>query len=198
MESYAPAFDPAGKYLYFLSRRELRPLFSPSTLTLGFDKATRVSVISLAADTRSPFLKLDDEEGIKSEAAKKDETKKDEAKKEETPKPADVKIDLAGIADRIADVPVPGDRYVSLAALEDRLLLSILIDPADPDNDKTKPRYQLRALSLKDLRKNEVTTVVEKMTSFALSDDGKKLLVRSGHDLTVGASDAAPMKDPEP
>ncbi|HKR65157.1 MAG TPA: PDZ domain-containing protein, partial [Thermoanaerobaculia bacterium] len=167
---------------------------------LTFDKATRVSVIALAADTKSPFLKLDDEEGIKpAETPKKEEAKKDAKKNDDKPASdlPEVKVDVEGIADRIADVPVPGDRYVSLAAVEDRLLLKIEIDPADADGDRNKPRYQLRALPLKDPKKIELATVVEKMTSFQLSDDGKKLLVRSGNDLTVGASDAAPMSAPD-
>jgi tricorn protease len=197
VESFAPSFDPGGKYVYFLSRRDLRPSYSAPNSVLSFDKATRVSVISLAADTKSPFLKLDDEEGIKVAADEKKDEKKDDKKKDEAPKSADTKIDIAGIADRIDDVPVPGDRYTNLVALEERLLLTVEIDPADSSGDKARPRYQLRALSLKDPVKHEVTTVVEKMTSFEVSADGKKLLVRTGNDLVVGASDAAPMKDPD-
>lgn len=195
MDSYAPAFDTSGKYLYFLSRRELRPAWSPQNQNIGFDKTSRVSVISLAAGTKSPFLKLDDEEGVAE--AKKEEAKKEEAKKSDAASALpEVKIDLEGIADRIADVPVPGDRYVSLAALEDRLLLAVDTE-ASTSGPGNAPRLQLRALPLKDPRKAELVTVVEKMTSFDVSADGKKLLVRSGSDLSVGASDAAPLKDPD-
>jgi tricorn protease len=212
MESWSPAFDPAGKYLYFLSRRDLRPIYSGANLSLGFDKAARVSVIALASDTRSPFLKLDDEEGIKPAEEAKSERVKSNDPKGNDPKKADtskekakddaatlpvVKIDLAGIGDRIADVPIGGDRYVSLVSIEDRLLLTVEIDPADPANDKTKPRYQLRAVALKDPKKVEAATVVEKMTSFDVSADGKKLLVRTGNELAIGASDSAPLKDPD-
>ena len=195
MESYSPAFDPSGKYLYFLSRRELRPAWTPHNQNIGFDKSSRVSVISLAAGTKSPFLKLEDEEGIAAEPRKDEPAKKDESK----PAPAlpEVKVDLAGIADRIADVPVPGDRYGTIVALEDRLLLTIDSEPLGASVDPAKPRFQLRALSLKDPRKIELVTVVEKVTSFDVSADGKKLLVRSGSDLSVGASDAAPLKEPD-
>jgi tricorn protease len=197
MDSYSPAFDPSGKYLYFLSRRELHPSWSQQSQNIGFDKSSRVSVISLATGTKSPFLKLDDEEGI---MPKKEEPKKEEKKKEkDEPAPAlpVVKVDLDGIAERIADVPVPGDRYVAVAALEDRLLLSIDTEPAVSNADPNKPHFQLRALPLADPRKAELATVVEKLTSFDVSADGKKLLVRSGSDLSVGASDAAPLKEPD-
>lgn len=193
MDSYSPAFDPSGKYLYFLSRRELRPAWSPQSQTIGFDKSSRVSVISLAAGTKSPFLKLDDEEGVAE--AKKEEAKKEETAKKDAPALPEVKVDLAGLADRIADVPVPGDRYTSVTALEDRLLLTIDTDPSS--TDPSKPRFQLRALPMKDPRKAELVTVVEKMTSYDVSADGKKLLVRSGSDLSAGASDAAPLKEPD-
>jgi tricorn protease len=192
LDSYAPAFDPSGKYLYFLSRRELRPAWSPQSQSIGFDKSSRVSVIALAAGTKSPFLKLDDEEGVAAEA------KKEEAKKAaDASALPEVKVDLEGIADRIADVPVPGDRYVSVVALEDRLLFAIDTEPAVGNLDPSKPRFQLRALPLKNPQKAELVTVVEKMTSFDVSADGKKLLVRSGSDLSAGASDAAPLKEPD-
>jgi tricorn protease len=198
MDSYSPTFDLSGKYLYFLSRRELRPSWSPQSQNIGFDKTARVSVISLAADTKSPFLKLDDEEGVAKEAPKKDTpAKKDDAANDDAgPALPAVKVDLDGIAERIADVPVPGDRYTSIVALEDRLLLAIDTEPTG-SGDPSSPRYQLRALPLKDPRKAQLETVVEKMTSFEVSADGKKLLVRSGKDLSVGASDAAPMKEPD-
>ncbi len=197
MDSYAASFDPAGKYLYFLSRRELHPAYSLPNQNIGFDKMSRVSVISLAAGTRSPFLKLDDEEGVAAEA-KKEEAKKDESKKkDEASSLPEVKVDLEGIADRIADVPVPGDRYGSIVALEDRLLLTIDSEPLFANVDPDKPRFQLRALPLANPQKAELVTVVEKVTAFDVSADGKKLLVRSGKDLSVGASDAAPLKDPD-
>lgn len=203
MHSSSPSFDPGGKYLYFLSRRDLQPSQSAPNSTLSFDKATRVSVISLAADTKSPFLKLDDEEGVKADEkkdaadSKKTGNGKTPAAKTESGALPVVKVDLAGIADRIDDVPVPGDRYTDVVALEDRLLLSVALDPSDDGGDRWKPRNQLRALLLKDPVKHEVTTVVEKMTSFDVSADGKKLLVRTGDELAVGAADAAPLKEPQ-
>ncbi|MEA2162124.1 MAG: tricorn protease [Thermoanaerobaculia bacterium] len=196
LDSYSPVFDPSGKYLYFLSRRELHPAVSLQNQNIGFDKTSRVSVISLAAGTKSPFLKLDDEEGVaeaKKEDVKKEQAKKDEAKDALPP----VKIDLEGITDRIADVPIPGDRYVSIAAVEERLLLTIDTAASTSNPGPDEARLQLRALPLKDPRKAELVTVVEKMTSFDVSADGKKILVRSGSDLSVGASDAAPLKEPD-
>jgi tricorn protease len=199
MDSYSPVFDPSGKYLYFLSRRELRPAWSPQNQNIGFDKTSRVSVIALAADTKPPLLKLDDEEGIapkKDEPAKKEESAAKSGKEGAAALPV-VKVDLDGIADRIADVPVPGDRYAMIAVVEDRLLLAIDTEPSGAGGDPDRPHFQLRALPLKDPRKIELVTVVEKMTSFDVSADGKKLLVRAGKDLSVGASDAAPLKEPD-
>ncbi|MDQ3283303.1 MAG: PDZ domain-containing protein [Acidobacteriota bacterium] len=208
MDSYSPAFDPSGKYLYFLSRRDLRPAWSQQSQTLGFDKTARVSVIALAADTKPPLLKLDDEEGVGADAAKKDDAAKsaDATKKSDADKKTDaakkdvlpeVKVDLDGITDRIADVPVPGDRYASIVAVEDRLLVAIDTESGGGGGEPDRPRFQLRALSLKNPRKVELETVVEKMTSFDVSADGRKLLVRNRKDVSVGASDAAPLKEPD-
>ena len=70
-----------------------------------------------------------------------------------------MKIDLEGITDRIADVPIPGDRYVSIAAVEERLLLTIDTAASTSSPSPGEARLQLRALPLKDPRKVELVTV---------------------------------------
>jgi len=188
MDSFAPAFDPAGKVLYFISQRDLKPFPSPNQ-TLAFDKTNRISAVTLAADTRSPFLKLEEEEGIK--IAPPADPKKSETKPAGMPP---TKIDVAGIADRIVDVPVSGDRYTSIVALDDALLLAIDNDPTQSGGPDA-PHLQLRALSLKDPRKTDLVTVSDKVTDYAVSADGKRLLIRSGKDVSVADAGASPVKD---
>lgn len=189
-----PAWDPKGKFLYYLADRSFDPRGGGVTSTFYFEKTTRISMLTLAKGTASPFLIANNEEGTAVEKKdektpeKKDEKKEDKDKKE----PADakeakpdaklpvVKIDLEGLTERIIDVPVPSDRYFQIAAVENRLLMGV---NADVGGEGT--RNQLKALNMKEPRKREITTVADRISSFDVSSDGKKLLVMFGRDMNV-------------
>ena len=52
---YSPAFDPSGKYLYFLSLRTFDPVYDNVQFELSFPRAARPYLIALQADQRPPF-----------------------------------------------------------------------------------------------------------------------------------------------
>lgn len=60
-----PAFDPDGKYLYFLSYREFNPVYDGLHFDLGFPWGMRPYLVTLAADLPNPFVPAppDDDEG---------------------------------------------------------------------------------------------------------------------------------------
>jgi tricorn protease len=223
INSSAPAWDPLGKLLYFLQDREFTPSGSGPTRFFGFDKYTRVSFVTLAADTKSPFLPANSEEG--EEAKPADEQKKDAPKEpapvakpdkpaakgvkpdaakgakpdaaKEKPKPAEpalpaVKIDFEGLADRIADLPVPADRYQQLGAVEGRVLMLVGGEPGSGGGPS------LKTFNVKDTKKKDVSTIASGVTDFDVSADGKKMLVRTGRQLTVIDSGATSMPGDAP
>ncbi|MCB0060954.1 MAG: PD40 domain-containing protein, partial [Caldilineaceae bacterium] len=51
-----PAFDPEGKYLYFLSYREFNPVYDNLHFELGFPWGMRPYLITLRADLPNPFI----------------------------------------------------------------------------------------------------------------------------------------------
>lgn len=53
---YSPAFDPEGKYLYFLSARDYYPVYDTLQFDLGFPSSVRPFVITLRKDVPSPFI----------------------------------------------------------------------------------------------------------------------------------------------
>lgn len=60
-----PAFDPDGKYLYFLSYREFNPVYDNLHFELGFPWGMRPYLITLQAELPNPFIpqpSLDDDE----------------------------------------------------------------------------------------------------------------------------------------
>lgn len=195
MVSTAPAFDPDGKYLYFLSDRAFDPRYVNPNRMLACDKYTKVSLVSLAADGKSPFLEENDQEGIAADSAAggaKEKTGKDSAKKAGATLPK-MRVDVAGLTDRIADVPVPADRYQRVEAVEGRLLLLTLEEAGF--HGPFEPVRQLRAF---DMKKKEVKVIAPKVSGFQVSGDRKKLLVQTEKSFVVvdaGADDVAENKD---
>ena len=51
-----PAFDPDGKYLYFLSYREFNPVYDNLQFDLGFPWGMRPYLVTLRADLPNPFV----------------------------------------------------------------------------------------------------------------------------------------------
>jgi tricorn protease len=68
--SFAPVFDPDGKYLYFLSDRDFNEIIGNVDFEFANPKTTRVYVVTLRQDEPSPFLPLSDETQIKKEENK--------------------------------------------------------------------------------------------------------------------------------
>ena len=186
-DSYSPAFSRDGKWIYFLSDRNLKTTVSSPWGTYQpepfLDKKTKIYQIPLTPGLHSPFkppTELDTAE--KDEKAKKEEKKepkkeeKKEDKKEEKKIP-DVVIDLDGIAERLMTVPVPPGNYKKLSASENALFWMSF--PSDKDG---KSSVEAITIGHDD---PEVKTVAEKVSSYELSADGKKLLLVEGKELLL-------------
>jgi tricorn protease len=195
-EDFSPAFDPAGDYLYFVSRRTLNPEFGAFELNFQFSATDKIYALSLRDTLLTPIPPQSDEE---TGEPKKDEggpakdakpEKKDakggrtEAAKPEEPKP--VRIDLAGIATRVAALPVPAARYAKLTAFKGKLVF-LALDLPDPDREDGG---NTGSFKLFDLDKREVKTILSGVDAVgALSKDGGKLLYQAGD--TYGIVDVA-------
>ncbi len=171
MQASAPVFDAEGKFIAFLADRAFDPKTVNANRYFTFDKFTRVTLVTLAADTKSPFLEKNDEELPGEAKPGKDGDDKKDAKKVGTPLPV-TKVDLAGITERLIDVPVDADHYVRVLPVEGRLLLQV-------SNGESS---ELRAF---DLKKLEVSTIAKKITDVQVSADRKKILVQDGHTFRV-------------
>jgi tricorn protease len=110
----------------------------------------------------------------------KKDAKKD-AKKDEK-KPPEVKIDFAGLASRLDEVPVPAGNYRSLQATDKRLCW--LSSNADAEHQQS-----LQCLDIAN-KGAEVDTLLPKVKGFQISLDRKKLLVVHDDEFMVVDSDA--------
>ena len=198
--SVSPAWSRDGKWLYFLSDRNLRTLvhspWGPRQPDPYLTATMEIYGIALKKEVRSPFQPPDElhppkskdekDETAEPEAAAKDEKKdkkdkadKDEKEKETTPK---VEIDLDGLQSRLYPVPVPPGNFDSLTATADRLYWLAAVPGL------TEDAVSLQAVAFdaeKEGDKPEVKTVLGDVDDYDLSADGKKLLIRKDDNLYV-------------
>jgi len=195
VDSYSPAWSPDGKWIYFLSDRYFRSAVgSPWGARQPepyFDKTTKIYALALGAKEIFPFAPA-----TELQAAKTD----DDAKKQPEPKakpgagtaakeavkPAPkVVIDLAGIQERVFELPLPAGVFNGLAVGEKALFF---IDR----ESRAAGRPKLQAVEIKN-RGVQAKTLMEDVSGFEMTADGKKLLVRKGGDVfVIDAGTAAP------
>ncbi len=92
----------------------------------------------------------------------------------EPKKPVTVKIDFEGIAQRIVSLPIPPSNYLRLNSADDKLFFLEII-PGQP-LDAYPPACRLKAY---DFKERKVDDFVDKLLSYWVSADGKKLLYQS-------------------
>jgi hypothetical protein len=119
-----PAFDPAGRYLYFLSARDFDPVPDAMHFEFSFPRGMRPYLITLRKDLRSPFLPASALLRPEEEEKEAEERQKEKAGK--TAAPELVEIDLDGITNRIVAFPVPEGRYGRVLGIRDGALFTSL------------------------------------------------------------------------
>jgi tricorn protease len=188
----APAWDPEGKYLYFLARRDFDPVYDQQQFELSFPKGWRPYVLTLRNDLPSPFLpqpkplaeKPADADSPEAKAVAAVEEKMEE-KTEKKGERAPIVIDLDGIEQRALAFPVPEGRYQQIGGVKGKaLVLSFPVTGARGGNwvDGERPQGTLHVF---DFETQKWETLVDGVSSFSLSRDGSSLLYRSGERLRV-------------
>ena len=190
VNSFAPVWDPAGDFLYFLSDRNLSSLvgspWGPRAPGPFFDRANEIFHVSLRPGLRSPFApgdeltpEEDSEEGGGRDSGRSGEGGASQAGSESrgnTPDP--VEIDLSGLMGRVKQVPTRSGNYRGLA-VNDGVLFFMDSDVGQRGGGR------LTALAIDNEKEPELTVVAEGVSGFEMSMDGKKLLVRQADNVYV-------------
>jgi tricorn protease len=169
-----PAFDPLGRYLYFVGQRDLTPEHDQVQFEIGFPFGARPYAVPLTADRQPPFAphrqsaggaydSYDDEEDLDGPVA----------------------IDFTGIERRLVPLPVPEGRYAAVLGLRDCvLLLSVPLSAPDPDD---QPQQQQEgSVTLVDLATGDVTEeYLGPVDEISTDRAGTALLYRHNHRLRV-------------
>jgi tricorn protease len=177
------AWSPEGQWIYFLSDRNLRSVvgspWGPRQPEPYFDKPMKLYQVSLQSDLRPPF-RPDDELHTDAKSHEEDKEKKEKNGDDDAVTP--VEIELAGIQQRVWEVPIEPGNYRGIG-INEKALFWINRD-AGLDG-----KSHLMAAKISN-EKVEAKKVVEGVRSFEMSADGKKILVRKGDDLYVIDADA--------
>ena len=177
--SYAPAWDPKGDFIYFLSDRNLQTLVGAPWGNRRpepyFDKEIEVYQVALRAGIRSPFMP-DDETNRPAPAPQRTDSSASPVRQ--------VRIDLQNLPLRIRRVPVASGNYGWLAVNADALFLTSAASGANAKTD-------LVSLKLTN-EKQEPIVMVDDIRNAQMSGNGKKILIHKGANLHV--IDARPVK----
>ena len=187
-----PAFSDDGKYLLLTSARDFNPTFGAQEFSEVYRNMERVYLITLAKGTPAPLAPKSDEVGQSDDkrpdaAPGKDDKKPDEDKKDAKPdakKPVPVTVDEDGLRERITALPVPAGSYQGLRMVDDRVFyLREKGDDGGGDEEAGADGQNalLCVYSLKDRKE----TVLGTVSSYEITADGKKMLVKQGKDYAL-------------
>src|SRR5262249_14024153 len=153
--------------LYFLSRRTFKPDFGGFELDMVFSATDKLYAMTLRDTTGSPVGPESDEE--MGEGADKGGDKGDKGGKDAKAAKGDegakaTAIDLAGLGNRVAELPVKAGRYLAAVGVKGKVVF--LSQDEAPDDNGNAP-VSIHAF---DLEKREDKTVISGVSGrFALS-----------------------------
>ena len=171
-----PHFDKPVKIYQFALTEGLRSPFLPPD-ELNPEKKDEAKPAETKPETKPADAKdtkpsdkkpADSAASAKPEDKKADDKKPDEKKPEEK-KPPEVKIDLAGLADRVTEVPVLAGNYGSLQATDKRLCWVSA-------SDEMGRHQSVQCLDIAN-KGDEPDTVMSDVLGFEISADRKKMIV---------------------
>ncbi|MBX9690636.1 MAG: PDZ domain-containing protein [Candidatus Obscuribacterales bacterium] len=198
-----PCFDPEGKYLYFLSNREFKPVYDTQQFDLSFPQSSRPYLIILSKETASPFAPdtkpFIDTGAAAQEAKKESSTKeagsKNKAKKKSTAQAAGtaatngsdwVKIDFDGIKDRVIAFPFSEGSYSQLCAVKGRILfISFAMRGIPRDYNWAADDSESGSLITYDFAEQKTAVLQTGLQSMKLGPDKRTLIYRSKRRLRV-------------
>ena len=203
-EDRSPAWDPEGKYLYFISARDFNPIYDALQFDLSFPHAMRPYVVTLRRDVPNPFVPIpaplhsakDDEDDAEDDDENGDGDGKDKDKAKKPPKP--ILIDTDGLAHRILAFPVEEGNYARVGAVKGRAIFSRFPVRGIKTSSRHDEDDDGGALVAYDFHTERSATLAADIDSFVLGADARTLVYESNGKLrAIDAGGELPDEDPE-
>ncbi|MEM7297034.1 MAG: PDZ domain-containing protein, partial [Bacteroidota bacterium] len=171
-----PTFGTEGKYLFFLTDRNFRAVYSDmQDGTWIYPNATQLAAISLSQDVPYLLSAKNDEVSIEKEEAPEEDKSKDKkkGKKDEDEKevPA-IKIDWSGLESRLVILPADPGNLANLMTFDGKVVYRRFANSGSAGGPPE--------LSYYDLEEREEKSIMARVSGVVKSADGKSILVRSG------------------
>ncbi|MBC5809417.1 MAG: PDZ domain-containing protein [Candidatus Eremiobacteraeota bacterium] len=173
-EDRAPAWDPDGNYLYFISTRDFNPVYDALQFDLSFPQASRPFVVTLRADVPSPFVP-------KPSPIHKDKPHDEDAHdKKRDDRPARIEIEFDGIQGRILGFPVDEGNYAQIVAAKGRALFTLFpVKGIKPKGNDWSSEDEVGTLLAYDFDQQRTATLEREIGDMRLSADGRTLVYTS-------------------
>ncbi|GIH95513.1 PDZ domain-containing protein [Planobispora siamensis] len=168
LEDHSPAFDPGGKYLYFIGQRVFNPVYDELQFDLGFPLGSRPYAIALRRDVGSPFVP---------------EPRPLDGDDDDDDEDVEFVVDTDGIEDRIVVFPVPECRYDAIAGIKGKAVY--LTFPVEGALGDEYAESSDGTLHLYDFAKQKHEVLTGDVSEFRIGRDGTTMLYRSDNRLRV-------------
>lgn len=155
-----PTFSKNGKYLYFVSGRSFNPIYSETEWNHVYRDMSKIYLITLNGRTPSPFAYENDEVDINGQEDNDNDAGYTE-------------VDIEGIKDRIAVLPISASNYGSLSATDGRLYYH--------ERSHSAGSTSLKMFDF--ATKKEVT--LGSNLGFSIAANGQHMLVRQGRNYAI-------------
>src|SRR3569833_2260077 len=200
---FSPAFDPAGRYLYFISTRHENPTLSHSEFNIATLKMAGIYVATLKRGAPSPFAPRSDEgtvgteehtesahpesapKGGATQDAKSSEAGKNSGNARSKPgasKP--LQIDLEGLTERAVPLPIESAEINQIDVRDDKVFY--LTAPSQMIEGPLPGEHTV--LHVFDMHERKDATVVEGLENYVVSRDGRKVAYKTGDDYFIAAA----------
>lgn len=178
---HSPAWDPEGRYLYFISTRDFNPVYDALQFDLSFPQAQRPFVVTLRNDVPSPFVPK-----VRPLHRDHDRHDREESDAHKKDKPVEIEIDFDGITGRVLGFPVDEGQYDQIAATKGRVYFTKFdvrgIKPQGISWDEPDDTGVLLAY---DFEQQRCAPVAQEVSEIRLAGDHRTLIYRSHDRLRV-------------
>ncbi len=171
----SPAWDPDGKYLYFISTRDFNPVYDALQFDLSFPQAMRPFLVTLRDDVPNPFVP-------KPAPLHKDRHDDEDDERKKDAKPPRVEIDFEGITGRILGFPVDEGRYEQVVAARGRALFTLFaLRGIKPEGATWEDDRDTGSLLAYDFEQQRLAPLAQEVGDVRLGAD-HRTLVYTSHD----------------
>jgi tricorn protease len=194
-----PAFDPEGKYLYFIGQRLFSPVADNLEFGWSFPRGEKPYAILLRSDLRSPFVAVPkvpegkDEKGDEAKNGDDAANAGEGGQKEEAAGEKPLMIDLEGIEKRVVPFPVAESKYARVLGMKGKAFLLSFppVSLIHEDVFNYEPTGQLGKYDLETLK---YESLADGVSDFKLSRDGRTMIYRARRRLRVFKAGEKPGK----